>query len=139
MGVETWIEMPVVSNPALLGGSARPQYDVPGNAILVYRGEKVYVASQSERAAEELGQLVGVRQLSVDEARVLEASLPGVGIARLHSLGSDSHSMSSTGKRLRLGDAVTWITRRLGIQECDACRQRKEKLNRIAWWRLSAR
>jgi hypothetical protein len=33
-----------------------------------------------------------------------------------------------------LGDLVSWIARRMGLSECDACSARKRRLNRVRLW-----
>lgn len=35
---------------------------------------------------------------------------------------------------MRLGDAVATVTRLLKIKQCDPCRQRQERLNKITVW-----
>lgn len=138
MSTATWLEMPVERWNVAGRISTQPQYPVEGSALMVYRGDKVYVASQAYQVAEGLGRREGVRQLTVDEARQLEVGLPGIGIARLEDLGSYPPQSTDTTKQLLLGDFISWVLRRLGIQECNACSQRKQKLNRIALWKLRA-
>lgn len=134
MSAPVWMEMPV-SEDTLQGKPARPRHAIEGSALLVYRGDKVYVAVQETGAADTLLRQPDVRQLPADEAQRIEDSLPGIGAAKLHSLSVPSDDSQSRYRRLGLGDLVSRVTSRLGIPECDACGRRKKKLNALTIWR----
>jgi hypothetical protein len=134
MNTPVWIEMPV-SEDTPQGKPARPRHMINGNALLVYRNDKVYVAVREAAAMEALLQQSDVRQLTADEAQRIEESLPGIGAARLDSLGASSADSQSKYRRLGLGDLVSRVTSRLGIRECDACGRRKTRLNSLTVWR----
>lgn len=134
MSTPVWVEMPV-SEDTSPGKPTRPRHTIKGNALLVYRNDKVYVALKEAEAADTLLLQSDVRQLTADEAQRIEESLPGIGAARLHSLGARSADSQSRHGRLGLGDLVSWVTSRLGIRECDACGRRKKRLNSLTIWR----
>ena len=134
MSTPVWMEMPV-SEDTLQGKPARPRHTIDGSALLVYRGDKVYVAVRETGAADTLLRQSDVRRLPADEAQRIEDSLPGIGAAKLHSLGVPSDDSQSRHGRLGLGDLVSRFTSRLGIPECDACGRRKKKLNALTVWR----
>ena len=134
MSTPVWVEMPV-SEDTSSGKPARPRHMIKGNALLVYRNDKVYVALKEAEAADTLLQQSDVRQLTADEAQRIEESLPGIGAARLHSLGVPSADSQGRYRRLGLGDLVSRVTSRLGIPECDACGRRKKRLNGLTVWR----
>ena len=138
MSDTAWLEMPLATGRPS-GAPARPGYPVEGSALLIYRGDKVYLASRGEAFTRELLEKPDVRWLSEAEARTLEASLPGVGAARLHSLGKARGQSVTSDRRILLGDLISRVTAGLGISECSACGQRKRKLNRITVWRSRAR
>lgn len=134
MSAPVWMEMPV-SEDTLQGKPARPRHTIEGNALLIYRGDKVYVAVRETGAADTLLRQSDVRRLPADEAQRIEDSLPGIGAAKLYSLGVPSDDPQSRYRRLGLGDLVSRVTSRLGIPECDACGRRKKKLNALTIWR----
>jgi hypothetical protein len=131
----SWITMPLVG-----GGTAaedRPSHPIGGNAVLVYRGEHVFVAVD-EAAVADLERYPDVRRLSRAESAELEATLPGGGLpaTRANQSRVDGRR-AERGGRLGLGDLVAWITRRLGVPECAGCSKRRRRLNRIALWRTA--
>lgn len=135
MSTPVWMEMPV-SEDTLQGKPARPRHAIEGNALLVYRGDKVYVAVRKTGAADTLLRQPDVRRLPADEAQRIEDSLPGgFGAAKLHSLDAPSPDSQSRYRRLGLGDLVSRVTGGLRIPECDACGRRKKRLNRLTVWR----
>lgn len=134
MSTPVWIEMPV-SEDTLQGKPAHPRHMIEGNALLVYRGDKVYAAVRETGAADTLLRQPDVRRLTADEAQRIEDSLPGIGAARLHSLDAPSPDSQNRYRRLGLGDLVSRVTNGLGIPECDACGQRKKRLNSLTVWR----
>lgn len=134
MSTPVWVEMPV-SEDTPQGKPARPRHMINGNALLVYRTDKVYVAVKEAEAADTLLRQSDVRQLTADEAQRIEESLPGIGAARLHSLGARPADSQNGYRRLGLGDLVSRVTSRLGIRECDACGRRKKRLNSLTIWR----
>ena len=135
MTVRSWIQMPVWDSTTP-GGRLRPRHAIEGNALLVYRGEKVYAAPEEPGVLDRIAQLPDVRRLTRDEAANFETTLPGGG-----SPGSHGHvppgptALVQPSGRVGLGDAVSWLTSTLGMHECGACRERKKRLNRIAIWR----
>jgi hypothetical protein len=134
MTTATWLEMPVAQS-LTTAAAARPRYAVEGNALLIYRGDKVYVAMKEATATEDLSQQPEVRRLSDGEAQELEASLPGIGAARLNGLGAGRTNPAAEYNLLLLGDLISWVTAKLGIRQCRACNRRRQRLNRIAIWR----
>lgn len=102
----------------------RPQHPIEGRALLVYRGEKVYVAPEEPAVVDRVARLPDVRRLARDEAVEFEATLPGQGAFPAKTSG-----------HIGLGDAIAWLTGRLHIQECSACRRRKNWLNSVIAWR----
>jgi hypothetical protein len=136
MTTATWMEMPVLQS-VTSGGVARPRYAVEGNALLVYRGDKVFVATKEETVTADLMQKEGVRTLTQGEVQAIEATLPGVGASRLDGLGADRTDVAVKRNVLLLGDLISWLTSKLGIPECSACSRRKQRLNRYAVWRTA--
>jgi hypothetical protein len=134
MSIPVWMEMPV-SEDTLQGKPARPKHMIKGNALLVYRNDKVYVAVRETDTVDSLLRQSDVRQLTADEAHRIEDSLPGIGAAKLNSLGASPADSHSRYRRLGLGDLVSRVTSRLGIPECDACGRRKKRLNGLTVWR----
>jgi hypothetical protein len=134
MNVRSWIEMPV-SDRATPGDPTRPRYAIEGSALLVYRGERVYVALDELDVIDRISQLPGVHRLSADEAASLEATLPGSGAFANHGHMRSNHAEEEKTNEVGLGDAVSWLTNTLGIHECGACSERKKKLNKLTIWR----
>jgi hypothetical protein len=135
VSVRSWIEMPV-SDDASLGGTVRPRHAIEGNALLVYRGDKVYAALNERGVADRIAELPDVRRLSQEEAGTLEATLPGrdafasyPGYPR-----PDRDVVVDWPGRVGLGDVVGWLARALGMRECGTCNQRREALNRVKLW-----
>jgi len=133
MSVHSWIQMPV-SDSTTSEEPLRPRYPIEGNALLIYRGDRVYAALEP-KVVDRFTQLPNVRRLTSDEASNLEATLPGGGgsLTDRHMHPSQAAVDESSG-HLGLGDAVSWLTSRMGIQECGACNRRRKKLNKIAIW-----
>jgi hypothetical protein len=130
-----WVEMPVVEG-TIPGEPVRPRHAIDGNAVLVYRGEKVYVALDKPGIIDGIARLPDVRRLAPDEAVKFEATLPGGGAFASHGYPHSGHAIrKETRDRAGLGDMVSWLTSTLGIQECGACSQRKKRLNKISVWR----
>ena len=135
MNVRWWIEMPV-SDTAVAGEPVRPRHEIEGNALLVYRGEKVYVTTDEPNVNDRIAGLPDIRVLSPDEAANLEATLPGAGaFTRSRNTHLGQAARASTDGRLGLGDVVSWLTGILRIHECGACSKRRTTLNKIAVWR----
>jgi hypothetical protein len=124
----------------LAGGATatedRPSHPIGGNAVLVYRGEHVFVAVD-EAAAADLERYPDVRRLSRAESAELEATLPGGGLPPTRDQSRVEGRGAERGGRLGLGDLVAWITRRLGVPECAGCSKRRRRLNRIPLWRTA--
>lgn len=119
----SWLEMPTHGSAT---ADPRPKYELEADALVIYRGDAVFVALQDEAVQENLVRHVDVRALSDEEGREFEASLP-VPLAPPER---------PTG-RIGLGDLVSWFARRVGIRECAGCRKRRRGLNRIpvwGWW-----
>lgn len=126
-----WLEMPTIRT-GVPDDRARPKYPVETNAFLVYRGDKVYVRLPDDIALPSALNGADCRRLSSTEARRLEDSLPfPVSAPSVHH---DHRGHEPVG----LGDVVSWLTHKVGIEECSACGRRKRLLNRIpvwGWWR----
>jgi hypothetical protein len=135
MSVRSWIEMPV-SDGTIVGEPVRPRHAIEGNALLVYRGEKVYAALEEPGVVDRITQLPDVRRLSPDEAINFEATLPGGGAASHGQIRSGQAVLVERSGRVGLGNVVSWLTSKLGIQECDACSQRKRRFNKVTVWRF---
>jgi hypothetical protein len=125
----SWIEMPALAGAAV-GEPARPKHPIQGTAVLVYRGERVYVALEEPDMLRRIARLPDVRCLAPDEAAEFEATLPRQ-LALVTQERARSHHAARLNRRGRvgLGDVVQWLTGALRIQECGACGQRKKKLN----------
>jgi hypothetical protein len=135
MNGRSWIEMPV-SDRATPGDPIRPRYAIEGSALLVYRGERVYVALDELDVIHRISQLPDVHRLSADEAASFEATLPGSGAFANHGhMGPNHHAEEEKTNEVGLGDVVSWLTNTLGIHECSACSERKKKLNKLTIWR----
>jgi hypothetical protein len=121
-----WFEMPVVRDSE--SQRVRPKYPIPSPALLVYEGDRVYVG---QRGAQELlvpTDAADVRRLSLSEVLELNDRHPFIAL----------QGSAVPDRRVRLGDLVSRFTHMLGIRECEPCRQRKNRLNRIViwgWWR----
>jgi len=87
----------------------------------------VYVAVDEAALADRLALLPDVSRLAADETVSFEATLPGRG-----AFPRRPESTPSTPARVGLGDAIGWVTSRLGIRECGPCGQRKMRLNRVS-------
>jgi len=110
----------------------RPKYGIASNAVLVYRGAKVYIDLPNQDVRIELTKQPGVRPLASNEAQELEESMP----FSIPSLAP--HPAYSYKGFLRLGDAVAWLTHKMGLYECPGCRRRREWLNKVViwgWWK----
>jgi hypothetical protein len=131
MSVRSWIEMPV-SGGTRLNEPVRPRHAIEGDALLVYRGAKVYAALAEPGIVDRIAQLPDVRRLAPDEAVRFEATLPGRGAFPMHGHTRAAHGVrGETSGGLRLGDVVSWFTRTLHIRECGACSQRRKRLNKL--------
>jgi hypothetical protein len=124
-----------VSGGAIPEEPVRPKHRIDGDALLVYRGEKVYAAPVAPGVADRIAQLPDVRRLPLDEAIKFEATLPGKGAFPMHGHTRAQGVRVSTSGRLGLGDMVRWLTSTLHIQECSACNQRKKSFNKVTVWR----
>lgn len=96
----TWLEMAAINTP---GQPARAAHPIEGDALLVYRGDKVYVAIKQPAIAADLLQGADVRRLAANEAQNLEKRLPGQGEVRLLDLGSVTAGQSHRTQDLLLG------------------------------------
>ncbi len=129
-----WIEMPVIGN-ATPDDPVRPKHPVATNAFLVYRGSKVYVAFESQSAKAEALQQPDVRPLTDYEGLEFEASLPYPIPSSPFWHGDEG---ANKNQPLRLGDVISWLTHKIGIQECAGCQKRRHWLNKLViwgWWR----
>jgi hypothetical protein len=128
-----WFEMPAVGGDSL-EDAARPKYPVVGNALLVYRGDKVYIAVENNSVPTEMMKQPETRHLNSKEALQLEESLS---FPLPVDFPSQQIPMNHVGK-FGLGDLVAWFTHKLGITECAGCQKRHKWLNRVTiwgWWR----
>jgi hypothetical protein len=119
MRVRSWVEMPV-SAGTQANGPVRPKYAIEGDALLVYRGEKVYAAPLDRAMVDRVAEFPDVRRLAPDEAIEFEAGLPGPGAFR-----------TGESERRGLGDLVGWFATKLHIRECGACGERRKRLNQL--------
>ena len=120
-----WIEVPSVAGTTAV---ARTQYPLPGNAFVVYRGEKAYVRLENDQKRKQLLRYPGARRLSRSEAEKV-----GLPLSATQAV--------ERARIVRLGDLIHAITAKVGIRTCAACRRRQRALNRIVvwgWWRTAA-
>lgn len=120
MASRVWVEMPAVASAT---DTVRPKYSFEGNALVVYRGERAYLSFERKKAPDELAHYLDVRMLTDGEGREFEEGLPfpmPPPTVRRRGIG--------------LGDAISWLTGRIGIDECAGCRRRKSQLNRVSVW-----
>jgi hypothetical protein len=127
MQTSIWVEMPLVSGEQP-DDLPRPKYSVVGNATLVYRRPYVYIAFSDVAHALAAASYPDTRRLTPDEGRALETSLAFPIRVPVPSPPTGAPAI------VGLGDLVSWVTGRLGIAECDRCRQRKRWLNRVVLW-----
>lgn len=139
MNIDSWLEMPVTGG-AVANDPVRPVHEIGGSALLVYRGDRVYVTVDDPDLINRFTALPDVRVLSPDEVGDFEATLPGAG-AFTGRRGARLDRADSAVKdgRLGLGDMISWLAGRLRIRECRACSQRRKTLNRVVSWRLRKR
>ncbi|MFJ9798212.1 hypothetical protein [Streptomyces sp. NPDC101145] len=132
-----WLEMPI-RQPIYEGAPVDTKYEV-GDAVVVYNNESAYVGLGDRRAAEALLVHQDVRALGVREVDRTKP-VPGLSLTlselehQVGRLREQSSSRHATG----LGDAIAFLTRRLGIRECGSCARRHKTLNRVrlwGWWR----
>jgi hypothetical protein len=105
--------------------STRTKYSLDSSALIIYRGDSAYVRYADTALSETVARYGAVRILDEHEAREFEASLPFLAPA-----GDEEER-----RMLRLGDAISSLTKRLGIRECNSCQRRRSRLNRIVLWR----
>jgi hypothetical protein len=129
--------MPTVANGSDFG-RLRPKYSVGSRAILVYRGEKVYVLLGDETARPELEGHSDVRRLLGKEAQGLEGKYPFLPLLTRDVLDPSRGRPDGAGGVLLLGDVIARLAKILGIIECEPCRKRRKLFNRLplwGWWR----
>jgi hypothetical protein len=123
-----WFEMPAVGDENRSGRS-RPKYEIPSRALLVYHGQRVSVRLLEPADEVDFVGHPDVRRLSYRESEKLEVAYPFV-----------AHADNPIARKpLRLGDAVSRIAGTMRINECEPCRRRRRRLNRIiiwGWWRI---
>jgi len=121
-----WVDMPTVTSESAV---ARPKYSLDGNALVVYRLDRAYVAFEDDAARGELARHSDVHVLNDSENRAFEEGLP-------FPLPPPRRSrVRVTG----LGDAIALVTGALGIRECTGCAARRRRLNKIGSRRRWAR
>lgn len=128
----TWVEM-----PAGEASGAGPAYPVDASAVLVHRGNKVYVLFDDPTAQAEALEGPDARPLSMEEMWQVESDMPGTFLGALLSQTSERHAAERRGP-LRLGDFIHRVAIALRIKECEACSRRRQRLNRFivwGWWR----
>jgi hypothetical protein len=119
----SWVEVPTLGSTT---SDPRLKYDLEASALVIYRGDKAFVAFEDEAVPEQLLGHSDVRALSDDDARRFEESLP-VPIA----------PPQRRTRRAGLGDLISWAARGMGLRECAGCGRRRERLNKIpvwGWW-----
>jgi hypothetical protein len=119
----SWIEMPAAGSGAA-DDPVRAKYALRGGAFLIHQGGKVYVMCRDQLARTDALEHADCRELSSDESRAFEETLP---FPLAPALFADRHH---TRGAVGLGDLVSWLTRKLGIAECSGCQRRKRWLNR---------
>ncbi len=132
-----WIEMPVAANDE---GSHqdRPKYPIETSALLLYRGEMVYVPTRDKAIQGKALRHPDVRLLSKDEVRDMEATLKFPISLIDDAAFAAQKDLLSRHTQVRLGDLVAWSTHKFRLNECHACRMRRTWLNRVViwgWWR----
>jgi hypothetical protein len=101
------------------------KYSVDSNALVVYRDDSAYVRFANAASSRPVAQHNDVRVLDEYEARQFEASLPFL-----------APTPDEEARRvLRLGDALSSLTKLFRMNECGGCQRRKSRLNRIVLWR----
>lgn len=121
-GHRLWVRMPALASES---AATRTKYSIDANALIVYRGDSAYVGFADAESSEPVAQHSDVRVLDDYEARQFEEGLPF--LAPVHDEGA--HEV------LRLGDAISSLTKRFRIKECGGCQRRRSRLNRIVLWR----
>ena len=127
MAHKDWLEMPTVGS-GTPEDSLRPKYPIAGNAVLVYRGDKVYIAMEDGSARTEVAKQPEIRHLTPGEALQLEDSLP------FPLVSFSRHDLVNNMEGVGLGDVVAWVTHKLGFTECPGCQRRRKWLNRVVVW-----
>jgi hypothetical protein len=119
----SWLEIPIVGAAT---AEPRLKYDLEASALVIYRGDKAFATFEDEAVRETLLRHADVRPLSDEEGREFEKTLPA-------ALPPPERRT----RRMGLGDLVSWLAARVGIQECAGCGKRRRKLNKIpiwGWW-----
>jgi len=117
-----WVKMPALASES---AATRTKYSIDANALILYRGENAYVGFADAASSERVAQYSDVRVLDEYETRQFEGSLPFLAPAR----------DDEPPEVLRLGDAISSLTKRFRIEECGGCQRRRSRLNRIVLWR----
>ncbi|GHH94065.1 hypothetical protein [Streptomyces capillispiralis] len=132
-----WLEIPI-RQPIHEGAPVDTKYEV-GDAVVVYSNDSAYVGLGDRRAAEALLVHQDVRALG---DREVDRTKPVPGLSL--TLGELEHQVGRLRKRSAsrhatgLGDAIAFLTRRLGVRECGSCARRHRNMNRVriwGWWR----
>lgn len=121
-----WVQIPALDSQS---AATRTKYPIDANALIIYRGDSAYVRFVNAASSEPIARYGDVRVLDDHEVRKFEESLPFLTSARDEEAHEEAH------KALRLGDAISSLTKRLGIRECGGCQRRRSRLNRIVLWR----
>ena len=121
-----WIQVPTLDGQS---AATRTKYPIDANALIIYRGDSAYVRFANAASGETIARHGDVRVLDDREVRRFEQSLPFLPPPQ------DDEAHGQARRALRLGDAVSSLTRRLGIRECSGCQRRRSLLNRIVLWR----
>jgi len=119
-----WVQVPALASES---ASTRLKYSVDSDALIVYRGDSAYVRFANAATSRPVAQYSDVRVLDEDEARQFETSLPFLAPAP----ASDKKAR----RVLRLGDALSSLTKLFRMNECGGCQRRRSRLNRIVLWR----
>jgi hypothetical protein len=124
----TWVQMPVGET-----AEVSPKYDVGASAVLVYRGDKVFILVEDTAVLAKVLAKPDVQRLSVDEMRQIERGIPGTFLGALIAHAEEDNAEGRL--PVRLGDVIRRITVVLRIRECGSCAQRHNALNRFIIWR----
>lgn len=129
MTKQAWVEMP--ADEAAGAGT------VDASAVLVHRGNKVYVLFDDPTAQAEALERPDMRLVSVEEMWQVESEMPGTFLGALLAQTNERYAADQAGP-LGLGDFIRRVAIALRINECEACTRRRQRLNRFivwGWWR----
>jgi hypothetical protein len=131
-----WLEMPTVTDnddP----GRLRPKYAASSRAVLVHDKDKIYVFFEDETARTDVESHRDVRRFSAKEVEELERKRPYLRFLTSDAVSAARGSQGTGRGVVLLGDVFARLAKTFGIAECEPCKGRRERLNKIALWRWS--